>query len=976
MDPERWNHIEEVYHRAILCVPGERETFLEGACAGDDALRREVEALLAVSTGNRFETPALQVAAQMVSDPAGSVLTGRRIGAYQIQARIGAGGMGEVYQARDTKLGRGVAIKVLPRSFAADADRLARFEREARMLAALNHPHIATIYGTEELDGTQGLVLELVEGPTLAERIAQGPLPIKEALAVAQQIAEALEAAHEQAIVHRDLKPANIKFARSGDVKVLDFGLAKAFAGDTSSPDFSRMPTVTATELRGTILGTPAYMSPEQARGQAIDKRTDIWAFGCVLYEMMTGRVAFPGQTISDTIAAILEREPAWDTLPEATPQSVARLLRRCLEKDLKRRMRDAGDLRIDLEDTLAAPSHATSPPNTPGLVTRRDAISTVVGAVIGAAATGGVAISRYRGAVPRSLTQFAITAPENGVFVPSFNKRVAISPDGRHVAFNAGFGGASPEAFFLRSLAELESKRIKEVPSGGSAFFSPDGRWVGFITNAAPLLIRKLALSGGAAITVCPRDAFAGAAWADDDTIYFVSANPGGLLSVSAAGSEAKEVAKIDFANGERQHKYPYALPGGNAVLLTVTTADIATFDEARIVAFTPGTGQRKVLVQGGTHPRYSPSGHLLYAHDGKILAVRLDPERLEVQGQPSTVLEGVQMSRNTGVANYDVSASGDLAYVRGICDGGARTLVWVDRDGKSGPVPLPARSYLHPRLSPDDRRLAIEVEGPSHDLYVHDFERGILANITTDGVSHWPVWSPDGNELGYRSGPMGHFTLWRVPADRSRVPEKIEAKGISQNAESWSPDGRTIAYTAQLPGSGVPSSIMVAHLDNAESESLSGGKAAQGSPKFSPDGRWVAYCSNESGKPQVYVEAFPAPGPKIQISSDGGTDPVWRRTGGELYYRNGDSMMAVDVSTGSRFMAGRPRELWKGHYSHGMSSSCGPPGATSSNYDVTADGTRFLMIKDEDQDRATSKEIVVVQGWADEVSRLSART
>jgi hypothetical protein len=342
------------------------------------------------------------------------------------------------------------------------------------------------------------------------------------------------------------------------------------------------------------------------------------------------------------------------------------------------------------------------------------------------------------------------------------------------------------------------------------------------------------------------------------------------------AAGGQPQEVAKIDFASGERQHKFPCVLPETKAVLLTVTASDSSTFDDARIVAVTPETGQRKVLVQGGTSPPIRRPV-LLYAHDGKILAVTFDPKRLEVHGQPFTVLDGVQMSRNT--ANYDVAASGDLVYIPGICDGGARTIVWVDRDGKAEPVPLPAKSYLHPRLSPDGYRLAIEVEGPSHDLYIHDFERGVLANLTTDGVSHWPVWSPDGRELGYRSGPMGHFTLWRVPADRSREPQKVAATGTSQHAESWSPDGRRIAYTAQAPG--VPPTIMVAHLDRNEAEPLSGGKAAQGSPKFSPDGRWVASCSSESGRPQVYVQAVPGPGPKTQISSDGGTDPVWKRIG-----------------------------------------------------------------------------------------------
>jgi serine/threonine-protein kinase len=519
-----------------------------------------------------------------------------------------------------------------------------------------------------------------------------------------------------------------------------------------------------------------------------------------------------------------------------------------------------------------------------------------------------------------------------------------------------------------------LEFKPLEGVRAG-IPFFSADGRWLGFSPTDGTNQLRKVALSGGAPVTICATDSFMGATWADTDIIYFVPELPSGVSSVPAAGGQPKEVVSIDFGKGERQHKSPFALPGGKAVLFVTSTADITTFDEARIVAFSVETGQKKVLLEGGTHPRYSPSGHLLYAHDAKIFAIRLDPERLETIGEPFEVLDGVLMSRNTGVANYDVSANGDLVYISGLCDGGMRTLVWVDRNGKPESVGLPARSYLHPRLSPDDRRLAIEIEGPSHDLHVYDFDRGVLTNITTNGVSHWPIWSPDGTQLGYRSGPMSKFRLWRVPADRSRPPEQLAATGASQSAESWSPDGRVIAYTAASLG--VAPTIMVAHLDGSpQAETFAAGKAPLGSSKFSPDGRWLAYCSNESGRSEVYVQAFPGPGPKSQVSNDGGTDPVWKRTGGELYYRRGDSMMAVSVSTAPTFAAGRPGELWRGHYSHGMSSSCGAPGATSSNYDVTADGNRFLMIKDEDQDRITSKEIVVVQGWADEVSRLSART
>ncbi|PYR53954.1 MAG: hypothetical protein DMF91_27610, partial [Acidobacteria bacterium] len=443
----------------------------------------------------------------------------------------------------------------------------------------------------------------------------------------------------------------------------------------------------------------------------------------------------------------------------------------------------------------------------------------------------------------------------------------------------------------------------------------------------------------------------------------------------VAAAGGQPAEAATLDVAKGERVYKFPNALPGGKAAVLTIATTDTESFDDAHIIAFVYATGQKKVLIEGGTHPRYSASGHLIYARNGNLLAVRFDPDRLEVTGQPFTVLEGVLMSRNSGVANFDVSASGDLAYIPGHAEGGARTLAWVNRDGKAEKLPLPPRSYLHPRISPDSRKLAIEIEGSNHDIYVYDFASGVLSNITANGISHWPVWSPDGRDIGYRSGPMGRFKLWQVPVDRSQAPRQLPAEGVSQSAESYSPDGQVLAYTEMRPGA--PSSIMLASLQgDAKPRPMDNSKYVQGSPKFSPDGKWLAFCSNESRTPQVYIQAFPGPGPKTQVSTDGGTDPVWKRSGGEIFYRNGDSMMAVPVSTAPTFTAGRPQELWKGHYSHGMSSSCGAPGATSSNYDVTADGQRFLMIKDDDQDRATSTQVVVVLGWADELNRMSTRT
>jgi serine/threonine protein kinase/Tol biopolymer transport system component len=980
MDHKLWKRVEEIYHQAAARDVADRAAFLDAACSGDAAVRREVESLLAQegAASRFFAAPAVEAVANMLTDDTGTSIVGRRIGSYEITGFLGAGGMGEVYRARDAKLGREVAIKVLPRIFTGDPDRLSRFEREARILAAINHPHIATIHGLEELDGVRGLVMELVDGPTLADRLARGKLTVTETMTVMRQVADALDAAHEKGIIHRDLKPANIKLTGDGRAKVLDFGVAKAFARDGGEGNPSETPTFTDTGLHpGAIVGTPAYMSPEQARGHAVDKRTDIWSFGCVLYELLTGRAPFAGATTSDLIAAILEREPDWTVLAPTGPQSVQRLVKKCLEKDPRRRLRDIGDARIELEDALAGTTRDDAVRRQP-LVTRRAAISAVAGAVAGAASVGIFGSSRYRGAIRRNLMRFAIPMPEGRFHQPSFNGRVAISPDGTRIAFNAN-GPTGPTAtLFTRSLNELESKVVKELAGGGGAgpFFSPDGRWVGFLqTGGGPGGgdLRKLALSGGAPVTVCDIDNFLGATWADDDTIYFVPEFPSGVARVSALGGQPHEIVSIDFAGGERQHRYPCALPGGNGVMFTTTTPDIASFDDARIVAFSPASGQKKVLVEGGTQPRYSPSGHLLYARDGKIYAVGLDVKRLETVGQPVAVLDGVLMSRNTGSANYDVSASGDLVYIPGICDGGARTLVWVDRNGRAETLPLAAKSYLHPRLSPDDRRLAIEIEGPSHDLYVYEFDRGVLTNITTDGVSHWPVWAPDGAQLGYRSGRMSRFRLWSVPADRSRSPRQLPADGTSQSAESWSPDGRAIAYTTISPG--VPASIMVARLDGGTPEVFAKGKGAAGSSKFSPDGRWIAYCSTESGKAQVYVQAFPGPGPKIQISNDGGTDPVWRRSGGELFYRNGDSMMVVAVATAPTFTAGRPAELWRGHYSHGMSSSCGAPGATSSNYDVTADGQRFLMIKDDDQDSTISREVIVVLGFAEEVIRLSGK-
>jgi serine/threonine-protein kinase len=961
MTPERGQQLKNLLAAAIRLPAGERPAFLDHACRGDMNLRRELESLIAAhesAEGGRLESPARS-------------LSGQTIGRYHILQKIGEGGMGVVYRASDPKLGRDVAIKILPDIFTSDPERLARFEREARMLAALNHPHIASIYGVEESGGNNALVLELVEGETLADRLRRGPVAIPEAIDIARQIAEALEYGHDHGIIHRDLKPANVKLTPDGVVKVLDYGLAKVAVNDASGADSSSLPTISMRQTRaGALVGTPAYMSPEQARGKPVDKRADIWAFGCVLYEMVAGCRPFPGETNSDLIAAILEREPDWEKLPRATPEPLRRLLTCCLEKDPKRRLRDVGDARLDLEQALSAPPSIEPPQR----LTRRTAIAILGGAAAGTLATGIFSVTRWRGAIPRSLTRFAIAFPEARYISATWGDCLSIAPDGSRIAFLAKTAEGAPYNICLHWLGDLESKIIKDVTAGAS-FFSPDSNWLGYIqATPPPPSMRKMPLRGGAPVTIFTRKAAAGnagASWAGDGTIYFVTEVPGGLRSVPAAGGQPKEVMPIDAAHGERIIKWPSALPGAKAVLYTFATESSESFDEAHIAVYLPHTGQKKVLIEGGTHPRYSPSGHLVYARGGKLLAVRFDAERLQVSGQPVQVVEGVLMSRNTGGAYFDISTNGDLVYTPGICEGGARTLYWVDRSGNSEKLPLPARSYLHPRISPDGRKLAIEIEGSNHDCYIYDFTSGVLSNITDNGISHWPLWSPDGKTIGYRSGPMMGMRIWQVPADRSRPPEQVPADGYTQNAESYSPDGRAIAYTATDPG--VPTRVVVVPLQgDRKPRALDDSKYAEGSPKFSPDGRWLAYCSNESGTPQVYVQAFPGPGAKTQVSNDGGTDPVWKRSGGELFYRNGDSMMAVHVSTASGFTAGRPQELWKAHYSHGMSASCGPAGLTSSNYDVTPDGRRFLMIKDDDQDSAISRQIIVALGWSDELNRL----
>ena len=960
MTPERWRRIQELYDAAVTRDERDRASFLAEASADDESLRREVESLLAQPAERFLADPAIVIAATQLASPAAYLATGDRIGVYEVTSLLGRGGMGEVYRAHDTRLRRDVALKILPRELIADPDRLARFEREARMLAALNHPHIATLYGIEEAGDVHALVLELVEGPTLAERLERGPLSITESVAIARQIAEALEAAHERGIVHRDLKPANIKVTRDGVVKVLDFGLAKAVTGGGTSPDLSTVPTVTIEGTRdGVILGTPAYLSPEQARGQAVDKRTDIWSFGCVLYQMCSGQMAFSGHTISDTIAAILERQPDFAKLPAATPRSVRRLLSRCLEKNPARRLRDIGDARLDLEDVLSRePADVAESARVRARSVSLTAAIAVAGLLVGVGAMA--AWFGMRPPVPRPsglVTRFAIPFGPNEFVGTSHSPLVTISDDGSKVGYTAAGGSALGQLLYVRWRDQDQPKALPDV-FGSVPFFSPDGQWLGH-WNGLSRTLRKVALSGGAPVVLADVDSVSGATWGEDGNIVWAWFN---LFSVAASGGTPKTLLQVNIDKGERFFRQPQYLPGGKAIVFAIGTGDIEGYEDARIAALDLATGQYKTLIEGGSSPRYATTGHLVYARGGSLFAVPFDAKKLVVTGQPFPVLDGIFSSRNTGAADFAIAANGDLAYIPGPTEGGRRQLMWIDRQGRSQSFGLPPRSYLHPRLSPDEKQLAFEIEGPAHDLYSYELSRGVTTRLTFDGASHWPMWSPTGDRIAFRSWKTNGMTLWSMPVNQSRREEQLPAAGHMLSPESWSPDGKTIAYLRMDDMRHFDVWEFLLEGGRKSQPVLESAKFLQASPKFSPDGRWLAYSSNESRRPEVFITQYPGPGAKIQVSTEGGLDPVWRRDGEELYYRNGDKMMVVTVTRTPAITLSSPRVLWEGHYTFGSSSSCGGPGVASANYDVTADGQRFVMVEDKDQDlRAREVDVVV---------------
>jgi serine/threonine-protein kinase len=869
---------------------------------------------------------------------------------------LGAGGMGEVYRARDTKLGRDVALKVLPEALARDADRIARFGREAHVLAALNHPGIAAIHGVEDSTPVRALVLEYVPGDTLAERIARGPLPVEEALDIARQIADALDAAHEHGIIHRDLKPANIKVDTHGTVKVLDFGLAKALADEEAGPDAVNSPTITnpaAMTRAGVILGTAAYMSPEQARGRVLDKRTDLWAFGCVVYEMLTGQRAFQGESLTDTLSAVVSKEPDLTALPPATPAAIHKVLQRCFAKDRRRRLASASDVRLEIEDMLAPGATAQSPGAVAAMpqVGRRrprQARAWVLGAMLGAFAAAGGAwmIGLPDSSEVPGIARFSIPLPYHS-FVPDSLRAsaVALSPDGRTLIYVADSQGV--RQLYRRPIDSLAAVAIPGTEGADNPAFSPDGSWIAF-SSATDL--KKVAVSGGAAQTIFYLGGEArGIAWGDEGTIVFARGNSG-LLAVSENGGAVRTLTTPVRTEREKTHRFPEILPGSKVALMTVASADSTSFDDANIEVVALDSGQRRVLIRGGSQPRYLSTGHVIYARAGSLLAVPFSLQRLEVTGPPVPVLEGVSTDPVFGYAHFSVSRNGSLVYAPGGSNAHNASMVWVDRQGRAEPVADLHRAFTSVALSPDERRVAAFVEGATAEIWVYDVARTSFTRLAHGWDNIFPVWSPDGTQLAFAWTGTGSFNVFVQPADGTRAAEQLTTGTSTQYPGSWSPDGRLLLFQEQNPATGWD--IWSLSMADKKRQPLVQTPALETDPAISPDGRWMAYQSTQSGTPQVYVRRFPGPSRNWPVSLDGGTNPVWAPSGRELFFRSGPRMMAADVAGGAEFTATKPKTLFEGVY--------------TGNFAATRDG-RFLMIRPEPQPITS---VTFVQNWSHELT------
>jgi serine/threonine-protein kinase len=983
-----WNRIKTLFQAAVELAPEDRSAFLDQACGGDRTLQREIESLLTAhrEAGAFAERPAMETLTESPADAH-----------YQILSLLGAGAMGEVYRARDAVLGRDVAIKILPPIFALDPERLARFDREAHLLASLNHPNICAIHGLANINGAPGLVLELVEGTTLKDRLegvgasarrsrrgrktssdAQTPaLSLKEALTIGRDIAGALEAAHERSISHRDLKPANIKITLEGVVKVLDFGLAKASAEIATPHD--RNQAVGASESQdGIVIGTAAYMSPEQARAEPTDKRTDIWSFGCVLYEMLTGSRAANGATVSETIAAVLESEPDWTALSTAPP-NVQRLVRRCLEQDARRRLKDIGDARLELEDALLAASDATASGNLRVGVQAPESRHAWRWLFAAALVLGtGVSLVWLREPPRASSPELRRVSVELGTdaslvtFQLGQGSAAILSPDGSRLAFVAQIAEGAARQIYLRRLDELRAAPIRGTDGALNPFFSPDGRWIAFFADGK---LKKVPTAGGGAVTICTALNNRGGAWGEDGTIAFSPDRSGApLWHVSASGGEPSALTTL--GEGETTQRWPQMLRGGRAVLFTGNSRPDG-FQEANVVVQELPNGPRKVLVRGAYYGRYLSSGHLAYVHNATLFAARFDIDRLELAGPSVPVLEGAAVNLPVGAAEIAFSDGGTVAYLPtpdrvNYMDAG---IDWMDRSGKMTPLRTTPVRWLNPRFAGDGRRLAFDLfDGTQYDVWIYDWSLDALTRLTFGSSAAAPVWTPDARRIAFRSRP-GHglaANLYWQRVDGVGEAKRLTTANREHWPGSWHANGRLLAFSEIDPETGVPS-IMMLRLDGDEA---SGWQPSQptaflkgaDSPMFSPDGRWLAYVPKTSpdAATEVFVRPFPRPGGPWQISSGGGTNPVWSPKRPELFYGTPDHQIMVTsyATSGGSFRAEKPRLLSDARFA---------PRIVGPSFDVHPDGDRFVLARAADDAMSRRNHVTLIFGFFDQLRRIA---
>jgi eukaryotic-like serine/threonine-protein kinase len=886
-----------------------------------------------------------------------SLSAGTKLGPYEIQSLLGAGGMGEVYRARDTRLDRTVAVKILTQGLADTPEVRQRFEREARAVSSFNHPHICALYDIGHQDGIDYLVMEYLEGDTLAKRLESGPIATSELLRYAIEVADALDRAHRQGVIHRDLKPGNIMLTKSG-AKLLDFGLAKASAPPISG-NFSSSPTVSrplagkvqsdALTAQGTIVGTYQYMAPEQLEGGEADARSDIFSFGSVLYEMATAKKAFSARSTASLIAAILKEQPRpISELQPMAPPALERVVKVCLEKDPDERWQSAGDLKRELGWIASAGSQAGIPaPVASKRKTRDRAIWIAAGALLALLATY---LLWQSGLWQRcsSPIHLSIALPAGKVLPSDSDEPLVISPDGSAIVYSAR-GDDRKSQLYLRKLGSFESTPISGTEGALCPFFSPSGEWLGFVTQDFKL--KKISVRGGSSVELADHAGPLGGSWADDDTIYYSKSFFGGLTAVSAGGGQPKQVTQTGLSPDDRGHSWPSALPGNSGLIFTVWTGK--SFNDARIEGLSFNSGKRKVLIEGGTAPRYLPGGYLAYARNGTLFIVGFDPKRLEVKGTPVPVIEGVMTGASDGGAVFSVSNNGTLVFQPGTFASHTRNLVWMDRTGKATNITEEVRPYAAPAISPDGKRIALTLEASSYDVWVYDLERGTLTKVSFGADDYWPHWSPDGKMLAYHSSKSGTVQVYVkhgiVQGEETMVTDGPGFKEL----EGWTPDGREIIfgrenkdtgwdlYAAAVEGDHKPRPLVVAPFNQADAS-------------LSPDGKWLAYVSDESGQNEVFVQAMNDPNTRAQISSEGATAPRWARSGNELFFLSKNRFMSVKFAPGSALNPGKPVMLFEEK-------------RALRGYDVAADG-RFVVALDADE-KGTGNQINVILHWFEEL-------